>query len=268
MTLDDVTPAAVSVAELVSLRGRRAVVTGGARGLGRAMGRRLLDAGASVLFADLDGDLAAEVAAELGKEASGQAVGVCCDVTDTSSVTAAADLAIQTMGGLDIWVNNAGVMPTAGPFLDADEAVESTILRVNLEGTIRGARAAARRMPAGGVIVNVSSSSAFRAGVGVAAYASSKAGVAALTRNLAVELGRRGIRVLGVAPHIVDTPGTRREAETLASAGSSLEKLARANPLRMAIDADHVARVVLFAVSDLAAAMSGSTLLVDGGLLS
>jgi NAD(P)-dependent dehydrogenase (short-subunit alcohol dehydrogenase family) len=257
-----------TTADLVSLRGRRAVITGAARGLGYATARRLLDAGAAVLIADVDGDLAGHAAEELRSIAEGPVVGMYADVTNAASVAVLAERAVSELGSVDIWVNNAGIMPTAGPFMDADEVLEARILAVNIEGTIRGARHAARHMKPGGVIVNLASSSAFRAGLGVAAYASSKAAVVALTRNLALELGDRGIRVIAVAPHVVDTPGTRAEVDALARAGVSLEKVRRANPLRITLAGDHIARVVLFAVSDLAAGMSGSTLLVDAGALA
>jgi NAD(P)-dependent dehydrogenase (short-subunit alcohol dehydrogenase family) len=258
-----------STPDLVSLAGRTAVVTGAARGLGQAMARRLTDAGASVLVADLDGDAAVETVARISAgDPAGRALAAIVDVADRRSVAAAADRAMTELGGLDVWVNNAGIFPTGGPILDMDDGLAASMLSVNYMGTLHGAREAAQRMSAGGVIVNVSSSSAFRAGAGVAVYASIKAGVAALTRNLAVELGPRGIRVLAVAPHIVDTPGTRREADALAAAGASLTKLARANPLRLEITPDHIARSVLFAASDLSAGMTGSTLLVDAGVLA
>lgn len=266
---DEPTAAYRPATDLVSLAGHTAVVTGAARGLGRAMARRLADAGASVLVADIDGDAAVQAAAGItASDPAGLVTATAVDVTDRRSVSAAADRAMTELGGLDVWVNNAGIFPTGGPILDMDEELVAAMLSVNYMGTLHGVREAARRMAAGGVIVNVSSSSAFRAGAGVAVYASIKAGVAALTRNLAVEFGPRGIRVLAVAPHIVDTPGTRREADALAAVGASLAKLARANPLRLEITPDHIARAVLFAASDLSAGMTGSTLLVDAGVLA
>jgi NAD(P)-dependent dehydrogenase (short-subunit alcohol dehydrogenase family) len=256
-----------TLAELTSLRGRRAVVTGGGRGIGAQIVRRLAEAGAAVVAGDLDGDAARAVAQEV-TEASGRAIGCALDVSDSASLAAAADLAVSELGGLEIWVNNAGIFPATGPALDVDDAFVDRMLQVNVRGVYAGAREAARRMSSGGVIVNLTSTAGFKAGAGISAYVASKHAVVGITKALALDLGPLGIRVLSVAPTIIDTPGVREQMAPLAEAGLDVEARVAANPLgRMGVP-DDVARVVLFCCSDLAAFMTGSTVAVDAGSLA
>jgi NAD(P)-dependent dehydrogenase (short-subunit alcohol dehydrogenase family) len=256
-----------TVAELISLRGRRAVVTGAGRGLGAQIVRRLAEAGAAVVAGDLDGDAAGAVAQEVTEE-GGRAIGCTLDVADSASLAAAADVAVREFGGLEIWVNNAGIFPTTGPALDANDAFVDRMLQVNVRGTFAGAREAARRMATGGVIVNLTSTAGFKASAGISAYVASKHAVVGITKALALEFGPMGIRVLAVAPTIIDTPGVREQMAPLADAGVDVEARVAANPLgRMGVP-DDVARVVLFCCSDMAAFMTGSTVAVDAGSLA
>jgi NAD(P)-dependent dehydrogenase (short-subunit alcohol dehydrogenase family) len=256
-----------TLAELISLRGRRAVVTGAGRGLGAQIVRRLAEAGAAVVAGDLDGD-AARAVAEEATDAGGRAIGCALDVADSASLVAAAEMAVGELGGLEIWVNNAGIFPTTGPALDADDAFLDRMLHVNVRGTYAGAREAARRMSSGGVIVNLTSTAGFKASAGISAYVASKHAVVGITKALALELGPLGIRVLAVAPTIIDTPGVREQMAPLADAGVDVEARVAANPLgRMGVP-DDVARVVLFCCSDMAAFMTGSTVAVDAGALA
>ncbi len=256
-----------SLAELISLRGRRAVVTGGGRGLGAQIVRRLAEAGADVVAGDLD-EAAARELAEQSTRLGGRVIPCRLDVADTPSLAAAADIAISELGGLEIWVNNAGIFPTTGPALEAEDAFIDRMLEVNVRGTYAGAREAARRMRDGGVIVNIASTAGFKAGAGISAYVATKHAVVGITKALALELGPLGIRVLAVAPTIIDTPGVREQLAPLAAAGLDIEARAAANPLgRMGVP-DDVARVVLFCCSDMAAFMTGSTVAVDAGSLA
>jgi NAD(P)-dependent dehydrogenase (short-subunit alcohol dehydrogenase family) len=251
--------------ELVSLAGRVAVVTGGARGIGLAVGRRLAEAGARVVLGDLDGPGAEAAAAELG------GVGVEVDVRDAAAATRLADLAVSTFGRLDVWVNNAGIYPTHDA-LDMTEDDWDRVLDVDLKAVFLGARQAGRTMVelgTGGVIVNVASTAAYRvAGRGIAHYAAAKHGVLGLTKSLAVELGSHGIRVLAVAPCVTASPGLEASRPELEAAGFTLEGLGDDLPLGRIAMPDDIARVVLFCASDLAGLMTGSTLLVDAGWLA
>lgn len=256
------------LAQLVSLGERVAVVTGGARGIGLAICGRLAEAGASVVVADLDAAAASAAAVRL-EVAGRRAVGVPVDVADSASVSGLADEAFGRFGHLDIWVNNAGVYSDVQALDMTDDEWRST-LRVNLDGLFFGAREAARRMVGGGVICNLASTSAYRTDVpGLAAYVASKHAVRGLTKSLAVEFGPLGIRVVGVAPTVVRTPGLtaikRSRGEDLVTEAAAL---GAALPLGRIAEPDDVARVVLFCVSDLAAMMTGTTVVVDGGDLA
>jgi NAD(P)-dependent dehydrogenase (short-subunit alcohol dehydrogenase family) len=252
--------------ELLDLGGRVAVVTGGARGIGRACGARLAEAGAAVVAADIDLDAAETAAGTFGPPASAAPV----DVRDESSLRMLADLAVARHGRLDVWVNAAGIYPTA-PVAELGQEAWDEVLEVNLRGTFLGAREAARAMTRGGrggVIVNVSSTAAYRIdAAGAAHYAASKFGVRGLTRALALELGPAGIRVLEVAPTVTLTPGLEAQRAGLSGAGFALEELGPSLPLGRVAVPDDVARVVLFCASGLATLMTGSTLAVDAGEL-
>lgn len=256
-----------SLADLIALSGRVAVVTGGASGIGLACGARLVEAGATVIVADVDKGSADTAASRLGPLATAASV----DVRDATSVRAVADRALDDFGRVDIWVNSAGIFPVT-PLLELSEDEWDRVLDVNLRGTLFGAREAARAMIAaghGGVILNVASTAAYRAdGPGVAHYVASKFGVRGLTQSLAVELGAHGIRVLAVAPTVTLTPGLEAERMSLEAAGFALDELGLRLPLGRVAVPDDVARVVLFGASDLSLLMTGSTLLVDAGELT
>ena len=259
-----------SIAELVSLAGRTAVVTGGGRGLGKAIALRLSEAGANVVIGDIEGDLAKAAASDLEARQGGRALGVSMNVADTASVTAAADLAVETFGSLDIWVNNAGIFPSVRIPEMSDETWDQ-VLDVNGRGVFVGSREAARRMIAagrGGVIVNIVSTAGFK-GVapGLAAYVSSKHAVRGLTKQMALELAPQGIRVLGVAPTYCVTEGNQiAAAQNPAQTNSSKEIPAMLTSRlgRVGVP-DDIARAVLFCASDMSIFMTGSTLLADAG---
>lgn len=259
-----------SIAKLVSLGGRTAVVTGGGRGLGKAIAQRLCEAGANVLIADIDGGLASAAAADLASRYSGNAIGVFMDVADTASVTAAADLAVESFGAIDIWVNNAGIFPSVRIPEMTDELWDK-VLGVNGRGVFVGSREAAKRMIAAGrsgVIVNIASTAGFK-GVapGLAAYVSSKHAVRGLTKQMALELAPQGIRVLGVAPTYCVTEGNilaASEHPQLTNSGKEIPAMLTSRLGRVGVP-DDIARAVLFCASDMSIFMTGSTLLVDAG---
>ena len=173
-----------ALAQLISLEGRTAVVTGGARGIGLAIVRRLAEAGADALIGDLNKAGAEEAAEKIARESGRRVIGTELDVTSGVSVAAAADRAVTELGGIDIWVNNAGIYPST-PLLEMTDEQWDKVLEVNLRGTFIGAREAGRRMAAaghGGVIINLASTAGYRAaGPGVAHSVSAKLGVRGLT---------------------------------------------------------------------------------------
>lgn len=259
-----------SIAELIALSGRVAVVTGGGRGLGRAIAERLAEARADVLIGDVDGDLAHRAAQELDARFASRVIATAMDVTDSASIAGAADLAVRELGGVDIWINNAGIFPFV-PLAEMTDTVWDNVMAVNARGVFAGARQAMRCMTAadkGGVIVNVSSTAGFR-GVspGLSAYVASKHAVRGLTRQLAMELAPYAIRVLGVAPTYCVTEGNLLAAQELGGpevTGADIAAMISSKLGRVGVP-DDVARVVLFCASDLSIYMTGSTLLVDAG---
>ncbi|MDQ1491084.1 MAG: hypothetical protein QOJ23_3598 [Actinomycetota bacterium] len=253
---------ATPLADLLSLAGRAAVVTGAARGIGAGIAARLAEAGAEVVLADLDWEGATAAAKELEAAHGRRMVAARVDVADEASVAALADLAVERLGRIDIWVNNAGIFPHTGPVVDADAAAFDTVLGVNVSGTFLGSREAARRMTGGGSIVNLASITGFAARSGLTAYSTSKHAVVGLTRNLAQDLAPLGIRVNAVAPGLIVTPGVLggSAGETRSAAALASRPAA---PLGRHGLPDDVARVVLFLVSDMAAFVSGATIVVD-----
>ncbi len=260
------------VADLLSLSGRRAVVTGGAQGLGRAIAERLAEAGAAVAVADVDAGKAADAAAAIAARSGSHVIGVHMDVADSASVLEAADTVDEELGGVDIWVNNAGVFPSV-PVLEMSDEQWDHVFAVNARGVRNGAREAARRMAGGGVVINVISTAGFRGTApGLSAYVASKHAVRGMTRQMALEFAPRGIRVLGVAPSYVPTEGNMAAAaaamEKMAAAGIDLSNVPAAmtqSLIGRAGTPDDIARVVLFCASDLSLIMTGSTLMADAG---
>src|SRR4051794_41882231 len=245
------------------LGGRAALVTGAARGLGRAIALALAEAGADVALglrdASRDDGLADEIRA-LGR----RALPLQMDVTHVDQVEAAVDATVGGLGSVDLLVNNAGggagLVPAEEISLDAFERT----LAVNLMGTFAACRAAFAPMRERGFgrIVNVSSQAALVALPGEAAYCAAKAAVTHLTRCLAVEWGRHGINVNAVAPTFIRTPGTE---PALSDPGFRADVEQRIAALHRIGEPDDVAGAVVFLCSPAASLITGETLVIDGG---
>ena len=256
----------LGLANLLDIGGRVAVITGGAQGIGAGIAERFAEAGATVFIADLDADNAAKTAAEICQRHEGRAHGIALDVTQADSIAAVLDEVLSQTGRLDIWVNNAGIYPSA-PILEQTTEEWRTVLEINLDSVFVASREAARRMVAlgnGGVIINIASVAGLKTRVGGSAhYNVSKAGVAMLTKVLALELGPEQIRVMAIAPGLVATPGVLQH-EVYREYFDILREML---PLRRTLVPDDIARVALFLASDMASAMTGCVLPVESGEL-
>jgi NAD(P)-dependent dehydrogenase (short-subunit alcohol dehydrogenase family) len=249
----------------IDLTERTAVVTGGGRGIGWAIAKTLAASGATVTIVDID-RLAEDRAASL-RQAGWDVSFAHADVRRSADHETVAQSVIDARGRLDIWVNNAGIFPSADAVTISDEEWDR-VLGINVSGTFFGCRAAGRRMSAqgGGVIVNLASVSAFRVtGAGRSHYAASKGAVVSLTRALAGEWGPHGVRVIAVAPTSIATEGVLAGHD---ADDGFLEGYARMLPVRRVGSPEEVADVVLFAVSDLASLVTGSVIAADGGQLA
>lgn len=257
-----------SIAELISLKGRSAVITGAAQGLGFAIAKRLAEAGADIILADINGNLAKEAASRLGALYPSRVLPCQVDVTNSQSIQELAELALEAFGGLDIWVSNAGVYPNKSIFETTDD-VWDQVMAINLRGVFAGAREASKHMiqsQKGGVIINIVSTAGF-SGVapGVSAYVASKTAVRGLIKQLARELSQHDIRVLGVAPTHCHTEGNIAALAALPARVQEEISATLSSRLGRVGVPDDIARAVLFAASDMAAFMTGSTILVDAG---
>ena len=244
------------------LQGKGAVETGAASGIGKAIAAAFIDAGASVVLCDVNAKALDSAATELGERAIGRVT----DVSDESQVEAAMRAAREAFGSLDIVVNCAGfgaIMPLTELPGDKWRAVQA----VTLGGVFYGLKHGARQMleqGRPGVIINISSVNGRQAGEGQAAYCAAKAGVDALTRCGALELGARGIRVVGIAPGLVETPLTRHELENPAMRELFLGVI----PMHRAVAAEEIAAAAVFLASDSARSINGETIAIDGGSLT
>jgi NAD(P)-dependent dehydrogenase (short-subunit alcohol dehydrogenase family) len=237
------------------LDGKVAIVTGGAQGLGRGMVERFVDAGARVVIADVNPETGSALAKELGDTTAFMQT----DVADAEQVQAAVDLAVDRFGGLHVMVNNAGLGGSHQRFLDEDFADFERSMAVNVLGVMLGTQRAARHMKdnGGGSIVNITSIGGINAGSGVMAYRASKAAVIHVTRSIAIELARFGIRVNCIAPaHIPTAINTRFDQSKIIAAMQPLQRQGTPND---------VAEAALFLASDRAAQITGIVLPVDGG---
>jgi NAD(P)-dependent dehydrogenase (short-subunit alcohol dehydrogenase family) len=251
------------------LEGRVAIVTGGGSGIGRATALALAREGAAVLVADVSGERADQVAREVAA-AGGRAHAHAADVADEAAVAGMVAAAVARLGGLDILHNNAAatdwsVLGGDGEIASLDLAIWERSLAVNLRGPFLGCKHAIPEMlkRGRGAIVNTSSASGLTGDLVRTAYGVSKAGVDGLTRYVATQYGKRGIRCNAIAPGVIETPALRQNvpAEQVA-----LFERHHLTP-RLGTPED-IAAAVVFLVSDDAAFITGQVISVDGGLLS
>jgi 3-oxoacyl-[acyl-carrier protein] reductase len=253
--------------------GKVAVVTGAGSGIARASALALAGAGARVVCADIHEDTARATADQIVAD-GGTAEGVTLDVSKKVDVEAVAERVAAQYGGIHVWCNIAGIM-LGGPFLDESEDDLDTIMAVNLKGVFFGCQAAGRIMvdqPEGGSIINCSSAAADTPSPNIVSYAICKAGVNQMTKTLAVEVGKKHVRVNAVAPGFVITgmtsghfqlpDGGRDEAMEHALVAA----MAKGAPLRSVGEPEDIAGAVLYLASDASRFMTGQVIRPNGGV--
>ena len=268
----------------LNLEGKVAIVTGGACGLGRAVCEGLAEVGAKVVVADINEEGAKQVAADLKSEFGGNHIATATDVTSKASVDAMIQVTLDAFGPpgrIDILVNNAGInvprllVDPAGKEELTEEIWDKVVL-INQKGFFLCAQAVARVMiksGRGGVIINMASESGSEGSEGQSVYAATKAAIYNLTRSWAKELGKHNIRVIGVAPGILEATSLRSEEYERALAytrGITVKELRErykkaAIPLGRSGKLSEVADTVCFLVSDRAAYIHGTVINVSGG---
>src|SRR5215207_4798526 len=242
------------------LAGKVAVVTGSGRGLGAAIATRYAQEGAKVVVTDIDGANATAVTERI-KTAGGEAIAVTTDVSKQDEVDALIAATLDAFGGLHVMLNNAGMVRDAVKHvLEADVEFFDSVIAANLRGHYLCSVAAAHHMArnGGGVIITTSSGGATRAHRGMTAYDASKGGIEALTRALALDLAPYGIRVVGLVPGLIAPDG---------APAAALERTAATVPLQRAGTSEDMAGPAVFLASDDAAYITGSNVIVDGGVL-
>jgi NAD(P)-dependent dehydrogenase (short-subunit alcohol dehydrogenase family) len=255
------------------LIGKVAIVTGGASGIGAGIAERFVAEGAKVVIADVDHDRGEELAARLGADAVFRSA----DVSDPEQIGALVAGAVDTFGGLDVMVNNAGVSSRMHRnFLDDDLADFHRVMSVNVLGVMAGTRDAARQMATtgGGSIINVSSIGGIQAGGGVMTYRASKAAVIMFTKSAAIELAHYEVRVNAIAPGNIPTPllkttTTDKSPEELERFEHAIREQMRADrPLKREGTTEDIAEAALYLAGDRSRYVTGTVLPVDGGTVA
>jgi NAD(P)-dependent dehydrogenase (short-subunit alcohol dehydrogenase family) len=252
----------MSTPEPFSLAGKRALVTGASRGIGRAIALAYAGAGARVVLASRKQEGVDAVAREIAA-VGGSALAIACHVGRRQDIHHLVDRVVDSWGGLDILVNNAGTNPTMAPLSQLDEAVWDKIFDVNLKGPFLLCQRVAPLMVAakGGSIINVSSVGGIDPFPLLGAYGVSKAGLNCLTKVLARELGPAGVRVNAIAPGLIDTQFSAALFQSETVYRGSIERTALG---RHGVPADLVG-TALFLASDASGYLTGQTIVVDGG---
>ena len=261
------------IEELMDLNGKTAIVTGGAKGIGLGIVNRLSEAGAYVLIADNDEVSAKEAAKQFVSE--GRKCGYfVVDVSDESSVKKLVEESLKISGKLDILVNNAGIYP-AMPISEMTTELFEKVLNINLKGAFLTTKYASQAMKnsGGGKIINITSIDALHPSmVGLAHYDASKHGMWGFTKNSALELAKDKIWVNAIAPGGIQTPGvaamsTTNKSQSDANQSEIVEKFLSKIPMHRMGEPDDIGKVALFLASDLSSYMTGSQIVVDGGVL-
>ena len=258
-----------SLKQIMDLSGKTAIITGGAMGIGYGIAYRLAEAGANVMIVDMNKAAADEAATKL-KVNGWKATSVQTDVSIQTDVQNAVEAAVKMFGRLDILVNDAGIYPNV-PVMQLQERDFDRILAINLKGVFLCTKAAAAQMikqGKGGKIINITSVDAVHPSmVGLATYDASKHGVWGFTKNAALELAPHKIWINAIAPGGVDTPGTGADQPVSKEMQEQIAPFAAKIPMKRMGKPDDIGKVALFLASDLSSYMTGSQVVVDGGVL-
>jgi NAD(P)-dependent dehydrogenase (short-subunit alcohol dehydrogenase family) len=242
--------------EFINLKGKVAVVTGAARGMGEAIAIELARYGANVVVSDI---LTGENTVKKIKSLDKKSFYIKTDVSNEKEVTELINETMKRFGRIDILVNNAGIYRNSPSLNVSEEEWEKTI-HIDLKGVFLCSREALKHMKRGGSIVNISSIAAMLGFPQAAAYCAAKGGVRSLTKSLAVEFGNKGIRVNSIHPGVIDTPMTK------GLKNSKMEKITLSKvPLNRIGKPLDIANAVVFLSSDAASYITGEELIVDGG---
>ena len=249
------------------LQGKRVLISGGSSGIGLATARRFLEEGSRVFLAGLDQREVDAALAGLGP--SGEVSGLACDVSGEGDVARMVAAAHRALGGIDILINNAGTA-RRDPFLSIAAGDWDRIVAVNLRGMFLVAQAVSRHMVErrGGVIINMSSTNGLAGEEDYAHYNASKGGVLLLTKTMAVELGRHGIRVNALCPGYIHTPLNEAISASIGGGAFEADYAHERIPLGRAGQPEEVAAAYAFLASGDASFIHGTALVIDGGQLA
>jgi NAD(P)-dependent dehydrogenase (short-subunit alcohol dehydrogenase family) len=249
------------------LKGKVAIVTGSAKGMGRAEALKLAGAGAKVVLTDIDMPGMEQVVEEI-KKARGEAIAIKCDSSKKAEIDNVIKETLNKFKKIDILVNNAGIFPFE-PFLTMSEQNFEKVIDVNLKGYFLMTQAVAKEMQKNqpnekgqkGSIVNIASIAAVVGFAGLAHYCASKGGIVGMARALALELAPMGIRINTIDPGAINTPG----ASTTKMTDEQRKAMLAPIPMKRQGEAEEIANAVLFLASDESSYMTGAEIVIDGG---
>lgn len=257
----------IAIDQILSLRGKVAIITGGSAGIGEAITRRLHEAGAATIVADIDATKGSKLVRDLNKQRSDSALFYQTDVSNKESVSSMVGTVLEIYSGIDILVNNAGIYPMQ-PLEQMDLDDFMRVIDVNLKGLFLCTKTVTEQMKkrgTGGKVINITSIDALHPSmVGLAHYDASKHGAWGFTKNSALELAQYDITVNAIAPGGIATPGAGMADGVVPDQVKPF--LARI-PMHRFGDSDEIGKVALFLASDLSSYMTGSQIVVDGGVL-